>query len=43
LRKNGNDKEIYDLLKTENRAFETSGPDETRILIGLILNGIKTI
>ena len=41
--KNGNDKEIYDTLKENDRAYETSGTDETRILIGLIIDGIKTI
>jgi phosphomannomutase len=40
---NGNDKEIYDLLKEKDKAFETSGPDETRILIGLTIDGIKSI
>ena len=39
--KNGNDKEIYDLLKEEERAFSVAGPDETRVCIGLILNEIK--
>lgn len=40
---NGNDKELYDLLKPKERAFVTTGPDETRILTGLILNAIKEI
>ena len=40
---NGNDKELYDLLKPKERAFTTEGPDETRILTGLILNAIKEI
>ena len=40
---NGNDKEIYDLLKEKDRAFETSGPDETRILIGLTINEIQRL
>ena len=38
---NGNDKEIYDVLKEQKRSFETSGPDETRIITGLITNGIQ--
>ena len=29
----GNDKEIYDLLKKENRAFTTTGPEETKSII----------
>ena len=41
--KNGNDKEIYDLLEPSGRSFMTEGPDKTRILTGLIINGIKKI
>jgi phosphomannomutase len=40
---NGNDKEIYDLLKPEKRSFSVEGPDETRIITGLILNEIQAI
>ena len=29
----GNDKEIYDLLKKENRAFKTTGPEHTAEII----------
>ena len=39
--KNGNDKEIYDLLKPKKRSFSVEGPDETRIITGLILNEIQ--
>jgi phosphomannomutase len=30
---NGNDKEIYDLLKSENRSFETENPEITKVII----------
>mgnify|MGYP003647305738 FL=1 len=40
---NGNDKELYDLLKPNERAFATEGPDETISLTGLILNAIEKI
>jgi len=30
---NGNDKEIYDFLKSENRSFETENPENTKVII----------
>lgn len=38
---NGNDKELYDLLKEHSRSFSTSGPTETKVYTGLILNEIQ--
>ena len=36
---NGNDKEIYDILKIKNKSFQTTGPNKTIELIRkLILN-----
>jgi len=40
---NGNDKEIYDFLKEQKRSYETNGPDETRIITGLITNEIQNL
>ena len=34
----GNDKELYDALKKEERAFETSGPAKTVELIEELIN-----
>ena len=36
---NGNDRELYDLLKPSNRAFETEGHEQTKQIIKDILNG----
>lgn len=37
---NGNDKSIYDLLKKDNRAFNTTGPKETMEVLDKILSDI---
>ena len=38
---NGNDKEIYDLLKKQNRAFETTGPKMTANIIDKIIGELS--
>ena len=39
---NGNDKEIYDLLKAQNRAYETSSPKETGEITKRIIDEISS-
>ena len=40
---NGNDKEIYDLLKAQNRAYETTSPKETGVITKRIINEISSL
>lgn len=40
---NGNDKEIYDLLKAQNRAYETTSPKETGEITKRIINEISNL
>jgi phosphomannomutase len=40
---NGNDKEIYDILNYQNRAFETKSPQETGEITKRIINEINEI
>ena len=40
---NGNDKEIYDLLKAQNRAYETTSPKETGEITKRIMNEISNL
>ncbi len=40
---NGNDKELYDLLKPSNRAYETKSPNHTEEIIKDIFNAIKKL
>ena len=40
---NGNDKEIYDLLKPQNRAYETNSPKETGEITKSIINEIQDL
>ena len=40
---NGNDKEIYDLLKAQNRAYKTTSPKETGEITKRIINDIEIL
>jgi len=40
---NGNDKEIYDLLKAQNRAYETTSPKETGEITKRIIDDVSSL